>query len=381
MEPDNRQHAAKELIEKSQKILLVTKEHPSDDSVGSLLAMGLVLEKLGKEIDLVTHGPVASNLAFLSKHESISQNIETAENLVISLDISKTKVSQFSYDFDNDGHKLNIFITPEDGKYDPSHISTVNQGSVYDLIFIIDSLTLEALGPLYENNKKVFFETPIINIGAFREARGFGEVNLISEKAASTAEVVFGLIEFLGEEYLDKNVATGLLSGIISKTRSFQSQVTTPQVFNVAASLVSAGADQQKIVQNLFKNKSLNLLKLWGRALSRVEYNPESKIVVTRISKDDFSLTSTKPSDLRGLEEELLATVGEAKYIVILHEVEGGVRGSITVEDQDILAALATSFEGTKTEHAFDINTVEATLEELTLKIIRRIKEISGDQT
>lgn len=340
------QQQAKNLIEKSQRVLLVTRTHPSDDSIGSLLALGLFFEKLGKEIDLVCHGPLASSLEFLPKHGEISREITTTGHFVISLDTSAAKVAQFSYDFDHDGNRLNIFITPEQGRYEAKHVSTNIAPPVYDLVVVVDGKNLESLGPSYENNKRVFFETPIINIDSSLENERFGEVNYLAEKATSTTEVVFSLIEFFGENYFDSNIATCLLAGVISKTRSFQNEYVTPETFSLAADLISEGADQQKIIQNMFKNKSLPMLKLWGRALSRVSYDLEHKIMATRLFKDDFAKTETSEHDLLGLEEELLATVGEAEFIVLAYENENKVKAYLKIRQKSGLENLARHLLG-----------------------------------
>lgn len=341
------QQQAKELIDKSKKILLVTKARPSDDSVGSIIALGLLFEKKGKEIDLVCHGPLTSSLSFLKRHIDIKKEISKKNNFIISLDTSKAKVSQFCYDFDDDGNKLNIFITPEDGMYDSEHVSTSAALPRYDLIVTVDAKNLESLGPIYEENTKLFFETPILNIDSSVENEKFGEVNYIEAKATSTTEVIFGLVEFFGEENLDENISTAILAGIISKTRSFQSEKTTPRTFSTAAKLISRGADQQKIVQHMFKRKSLNLLKLWGRALSRLSYDSLDKIVSTRILKEDFEKTQTSEDNIIGLEEELLATVKEAEITLILFEGEDGYHGFIKPKkavDLERLASLVSGF-------------------------------------
>jgi phosphoesterase RecJ-like protein len=327
---------AKELIEKSKKILLVTRTHPTDDSVGSLIALGLALEKMGKEIDLVCQGPLMSTLEFLPKHEHIAPSLKGGAHFVISLDTTHSKVSQFTYDFDNDGNKLNIYITPEDGMFDPDHVTAVPGGAQYDLVLIVDSKDLETLGKVYEENAKIFFETPIINIDSSLENEQYGEVNIIDVKANATTELVYVLIQALGEYHFDENIATSLLAGIISKTKSFQSRKTNPKAFSTAAKLIQLGADQQKIIQNLFKNKSLSTLKLWGKVLLGATFDKAHNIVSAHALKRDFEETSTTPEQLAGLEDELLASVGNVAAIVLFIEKNDGVDVFVKFENQSL---------------------------------------------
>ena len=73
--------------------------------------------------------------------------------------------------------------------------------------------------------------------------------------AASTAEILVGIIEALGQNLLDDDVATCLLTGMIADTGSFQHPNTTPKALTVAAQMVGFGARQQEIIKHLFKTK------------------------------------------------------------------------------------------------------------------------------
>ena len=60
-----------ELIQKSKKILLVTRENPDTDSIGSLLAIGIALEKLDKETDMVANGIINPAFSFLPHFDKV----------------------------------------------------------------------------------------------------------------------------------------------------------------------------------------------------------------------------------------------------------------------------------------------------------------------
>lgn len=322
-----------ELIKKSKNILLATRYYPNEDSIGSLLALSMVLEKMGKKTDMVSAGPLSSTLSFLPRFSQIANNIKTSKNFVISLDTKDIKVAQFSYDFDNDGNRLNIYITPEIGSYDSKHVSTKTLGFKYDLAIILDCPDLETLGSIYDQNTELFYETPIVNIDHRSSNEQYGEVNFIDTKATSTAEVLYSFLESFDKSLIDSNIATCILTGITASTKSFQISNITPRTFTIAAQLVSLGADQQKVIQQIFKNKTLSSLKLWGRALARIKYDSENKIVWTLITHQDFEKTEASFDDLLGIEEELALSVSEAKIILILYEkgdrqISGIIRAS-----------------------------------------------------
>ena len=312
-----------EVIEKSKKILLLTRRNPIEDSVCSLIALGLFLEKSGKDVDMITSGPIPPILEFLPESKKVKDRLQTSKNFVVSLDTSKTKVAQFSYDFDEDNKKLNIFITPQDGIFTPEHLSTKMLGFKYDTVIILHSADFETLGKIYTDNADLFYETPIINIDRNGANEQFGEVNLVDTTASSVAEIIYEIFASVDNGVIDERIATCLLTGIIASTRSFQNKNTTPKSFNIAAKLIAAGADQQQVINNLYKNRSLSMLKLWGRALARVQHNPAKRVAWSMLSQKDFISSGAKLSDLEGITEEIMTSVPNTELVVVFYEMLG----------------------------------------------------------
>lgn len=363
-----------ELIKKAKKILLVTKDNPNTDVIGSLLALGIALEKMDKEVDMITTGKLNPSFSFLPNFGKLKNNLKNNKNFVITLDTSKTKIGQFSYDFDNDGNKLNIYITPKEGEYDSKHITTKKEGLKYDLVVCLGSVDLDSIGIVYEQNTELFYETPIINIDNQPSNELFGEVNLVDLKASSTAEILYPFLEFIDKNNIDDKVATCILSSIIASTNSFQASNTTPQAFNLASELISLGADQQKIIQSLYKNKSLDSLKLWGRALARVKFDDDYKIAWTLITSDDFKKTNSSEKELEGIENELTTSIADAEIIIILYEQEGKVSGVIKTLKKSNLEILSRRFDVSPQDALIKINFKNKTLLEAEQIVFEKIR-------
>lgn len=371
----NLKQQAYQLVNKAQKILVVTRKDPSEDSIGSMLALSLILEKMGKEIDMVTSGPVNSILSFLPKYDRINPELEASRNFVISLDVSETKISSFSYDFSKDGKKLNIYITPRENSFKPEDVSFKNLGFGYDLISVLDSPDFESLGSIYERNVDLFYNTPIINIDHHPSNEHFGEVNLVDVTASSCSEVLYSLIESIGLDYIDDKVATCLLSGIIASTSSFQNPNTTPKSFTIAAQLIAAGADQQKIIQRLYKSKKLPFLKLLGRALARIKIKPEAKLAWTLIENKDFEKTQTQDSDLLELVNELNSRIPEAQIILILSKrKEGEIQGMIKVSPNIDIDKLGALFESEPESNLLRFTVKNKGIMEAEKKVVEKIE-------
>jgi len=137
--------------------------------------------------------------------------------------------------------------------------------------------------------------------------------------ATSTSEIIFELLKEL-DTGLDEYVATSLLTGIISKTKSFQTTSVTPKSLAISSHLIENGARRDDIIKNLYRTKSINTLKLWGRALARLKTELNGKIVWSLLNKQDFDKSKAKEADLEGVIDELIINTPEAEIVVILFE-------------------------------------------------------------
>ncbi|MBI5405120.1 MAG: hypothetical protein HY976_02740, partial [Candidatus Kerfeldbacteria bacterium] len=152
-------------------------------------------------------------------------------------------------------------------------------------------------------------------------------------------------IRSLGFNVLDDQVATSLLTGIIAKTKSFQSPTVTPRSLAVASHLISAGAKREEIIDHLFQSKSIASLKLWGRALARLQSDPGERLVWSVLSDQDFVKSGAAEDDLPGAIDELIMNVPSAELIVIIYARTGQpIRAVIgTTKGHDLAALFAGS--------------------------------------
>jgi bifunctional oligoribonuclease and PAP phosphatase NrnA len=337
MEPTPKQQAV-DLIKRSQRILVVP-GHPDGDSVGSALACLIVLTKLGKEASVALIEPVSHQYRFLPRVTDITQDVNGVRDFIITLDNPSVETDKLSYNFD-DG-KLNIIITPKRGRYQSDDV-TVRQGAFkYDLVITLDAPHVGMLGEIHERYPTLFQEVPVVNIDHHASNANFGAVNLVDLSATSTAEILIGVIESLGVDLIDADVATALLTGIIADTGSFQNANTTPKSLTVAAQLVGLGARRQEIIKQLFKTKSLAMLKLWGQILANVQFDAEHKLVWGTAGLEDLAATGATEHDFAGLIDELMTSIPGADVVLLLSErqprvISGSVRTAKGVDAAEI---------------------------------------------
>lgn len=363
------------LIQKSNKILILTHENPDGDALGSLLAMYLFLKKLGKEVTAVCSDQVPSTLSFLPSAQNIASDIEGVRDFIIMIDLTRAKPEKLTYNIEN--NKLNIVITPKEGMFSSNDVSFDYGNYRFDLIIVLDSVNLDRIGQIRQHNPEIFYNTPILNIDHHPGNDDFGQVNLVEITATSTCEILFSLFEAIDSKLVDADIATCLLAGIITDTGSFQNTNTTPKSLTMAAQLVAAGARQQEIIQNIFKNRSLGTLKLWGEALSRLKYDSDSKIAYTSVSYEDFRRTGGNSTE--GLIDELLSSVPEARVVVLLSEKEPGkIYGSLRTKEDIDASLLAKTFGGGGHRMAAGFLIESSNIQETEREVISKIKQFLG---
>ena len=308
-----------EQIKKASNILITFKKTWSHDAVASALAIYLFLKKMDKPVEVVAEKFSLDKLySFLPGCTEIKNSLDNLRKFIISLDITNTKVSQIKYK--QEENKLNFIISPKDGFFTESDITSGTSGFKYDLIIVLGTPDLESLGRIYDNDTEFFYQTPIINIDHNSTNEEFGQINFIELTAVSTAEIVFSLFESFGRDLIDENIATCLLAGMIAETKSFKTNNVTPRALMAASALMSLGARREEIVNYLYRSKSLNVLKLWGRVLARLSGALDNKLVWSTLSATDFLKTSSTEKDLTDVIDELIINIPQAKVIAIIYE-------------------------------------------------------------
>jgi len=366
-----------ELIKKSENIIIFTHINPDGDALGSLLAFQMVLKKLGKNVMSITSSKIADVFSFLPKINEIGNQFDGIRDFIINLDLSSTSIDKLSYQKNIKENKLDIIITPKYGSFSPEDVSFSYGANKFDLVFVLDTPDLDRLGSLYDENTDLFYETPIVNIDHHPTNDYFGKINWVDLTATSTSEILVALIESLSREkqLLDADIATCLLTGIITDTGSFQNTNTTPKSLTVAAQMVAAGARQQEIIQKIFKTKQLSTLKLWGKILSKVIKEKEN-FVWSYVDKDDFESCGALENETQGVIDELLKTVPNIDFALLLSQKEDGIHASLRSAKKNInVSEIAQIFGGGGHEQASAFQLKDKELKSEKDNIIAKIKQ------
>ncbi len=280
--------------DEAQRIVIISHRNPDADSIGSNLALRQLLESMGKNVISACVDIVPKELGFLPN------------------------VTTFQTSFDLNATDLMI---------------CVDAGSIPQTGF------LDRQPEIFESKK------PIINIDHHPSNHGYGSINLIIADAASTTLVIYNLFKLLGV-IITPQIATCLLCGLYYDTGSFMHSNVCDEVYQTASELMSAGADFCSIVKNMYKNRSIEQLKTWGKILEGMKVTPNN-VVVSGITQKELDACCASTVETSGIID-YLSTVKDAEFATLLVEDDkGSVRGSFRTRKNEInLSEMAGMFGG-----------------------------------
>lgn len=357
-------------LEASTNILITGPSSPNLDVLGSAMAWQIFLSQQKKKVDLC----FATNISeynFLPKQTDILNSLGNLNKFKIILDVSKTKVKQFSYDIS--GEELIIDIVPDNGSFNSQDVKTDRGEYKYDLIIVLGTDSLESLGGIFFENRHFFHSRPIINIDISVLNENYGQLNIVEPSLSSIAELSY---RFLQSD-INQDMATCLLAGMILATNSFQSPKVSPDSLDLASQLIIKGAEREKIIEGLYRTKDISTLKSWGKLLSRLK--KQGNIISSFINHDELN---NLPRDFADMVRELVLSTPGAQVAVIfyqleLHSTEVWVYSISNINALDLIKDLGAS--GSRHLAKVTINKdIEASTEQIINKISQKLQIING---
>jgi nanoRNase/pAp phosphatase (c-di-AMP/oligoRNAs hydrolase) len=240
---------ASEAVRQAESILIVTGTRPNIDQTASVVALSMILRKLGKKVSALITEQTPQSISFLTQGQ-IDRSLTGLRDFVIKVDLHSAEVDKLKYTIE-DG-KLNVHIMPFKGGFQSSDVTFSHGDYHYDLIIAVGVTSRSKLDPFFTANAGLLDSTPLLNLDYHRINENFGAINLVDTNSATLAEMLVSLSESLENGLIDEPIATALLAGIMAATDRFTGSNTTPKAMTVAAQLMAAGGKQQQIVKAVF---------------------------------------------------------------------------------------------------------------------------------
>jgi len=306
-----------ELLRGTKRAYIMAHQAPDGDAIGSALALGRALEKMGRQATLACEDPLPSMLAFLPGGERFEAREPGDEDLAIALDASD----------------------------------------------------LGRFGSLGERVAQSGL--PLLNIDHHVTNRFFGTVNLVKRDAAATAEIIYDLLPDLRIP-LDPLLATCLLTGLVTDTQGFRTANTTVRTLEIATQLMKAGASLNEITERVFRGWDLSTLRLWGAIIESLRLDGRMVWATeTRAMRSRYRASADRGDGV----VNLLASVDQADMAIIFREREDGlIEVSLRSRPEVDVSSIAQYFGGGGHPQAAGCS-LEGKLEEVMKEVLAKAKE------
>lgn len=248
--------ALRELLAAPKRCALITHYNPDGDAMGSSLGLAGVLRAAGHTAHVVLPNTPPPNLQWMPGHADVIAGDTDREAAVRALGEA-------------------------------------------EVVFCLDFNKPDRVGPLEEALRAASFK---VLIDHHRDPDPMAAITFSDTTACATAQMVYDIAAALGlEQHLSADLATCLLTGLITDSGSFRFSSTTPHTLRVAAALMERGAIPDRIHQAVMDDNSESRMRLKGFTLSeRMEVLHEQGTVIMHLTEKDLQRFDFQPGDTEG---------------------------------------------------------------------------------
>jgi nanoRNase/pAp phosphatase (c-di-AMP/oligoRNAs hydrolase) len=238
-------------LKTANSILITVSKNPSVDQLAACIGLTLIVNKMNKHGSAVFSGAIPSTIDFLKPDETIEKTPDSLRDFIIALD--KSKADKLRYKVED--QMVKIFITPYKTSLSEKDFEFSQGDFNVELIVALGVHEQEDLDSAIVAHGRILHDATVACINTAQQST-LGNIVWQDATASSLCELVTDLAVSLGENYIDEQVATALLTGIIAETNRFSNEKTTSQAMSVSGRLMSAGANQQLVATNLEEVKT-----------------------------------------------------------------------------------------------------------------------------
>jgi phosphoesterase RecJ-like protein len=155
----------------------------------------------------------------------------------------------------------------------------------------------------------------------------FATLNYILETEASTGGCVLRILDAM-EAPITPEIATCILTTIMTDTGAFMHTNTTAAVLEVSARMMESGADKPLITEWIFANKRFAATKLLGMALSVATLEQDGRYCWTYVDEAMLAACNADGEDTEEIVQHLRAVEG-VEAAALFKAYDGAVRVSL----------------------------------------------------
>jgi len=258
----------KELLSTPRKVAITTHQKPDADAMGSSLALKQYLEKKGHSVNVVVPTDYAPFLNWMTGNNDVE--IYSEKN----------------------------------------HSEVETTFNTADVIFTLDFNALSRINELGEIVRNSTAKKILVD--HHQQPERFEDISYWDDKRAATAELIFELINDLGDkDLIDAKIGECIYAGIMTDTGSFRFPSTSKRVHEIIGDLIEAGVDNAKVHRLIYDTGSEDKLRFTGYAISeKLIVKTEFKTAYITITEEELKRFNSKTGDTEGLVNYALSIDG-----------------------------------------------------------------------
>jgi phosphoesterase RecJ-like protein len=291
-----------ETLSRSKRVLVTTHVRPDGDALGSTAAVVLGLKQIKVEAEVLLLSHLPRKYAFIYNDHGIVHH-DAERGWPESLDLAN-----------------------------------------FDCLLVVDTGTWSQLPGLQERISG--WNVPKLVMDHHLTQEGWANHKWVDTKAAAAGEIVAELLDRWNVA-LDVPIATALYLAITSDTGWFQFSNTQPFTLRLAARLIEAGVDTDRMYQLLYQNERAERIALQARAMQSLQFLAGNRVAMMTILQSDFTETGSKVPDTENLINIPLQVASVAVSILLVEpDTDGPVRVSLRSKGAVDVARFAEQFGG-----------------------------------
>lgn len=306
-------------INNAETILVLSHENPDGDAIGSSIGLCLALKNMGKKAEILMN-ECPSNFCFLPGIENIKK--------------------QASFE-------------------------------KYDMAIVVDCPDINRVCKEFIP----YFEKAKITAEFDHHTKNsmFADYNIVNHVSPACAQILVSSFQYLNIE-ITKDIATNLLTGIITDTGGFKNSGITEETFEFAGWALTKGVNVSTVYREAMLITSRTKFECQKIAMQRLEFFEDGKIAFTYMTNEDDEKIGVEAGDHDGIIEIGRNINGVEVSIFLYQKKDGSFKGSLRSNDYVDVADVCMMFGGGGHVKAAGC-TIEMKLEDAKKSILSEVRK------
>lgn len=280
----------RKFILRAHSVAISGHTNPDGDSIGSLLALGLALESIGKKVYMLCHDEIPPHYRSLP---GVNRIMKTTDRPV-------------------------------------------------DLAIAVDCSALDVLG----KNVPVFkMAKSILEIDHHMYRKPFGDIQFIDHDASAVGEMIYQVLGKLNIK-MTRSIAENLLTSIIVETNLFRLANVRQYTFKVCDELLATGLNFFQLTTRVYGPKTRKTMMLLAICMMKARFLRSGRFIWSILTASDLKKVGAKDYDADAIADEMCSLKGVDIALLFREKKKMMLRVSMRSRNGIDIGELAQRYQG-----------------------------------